>query len=220
MYFRDRAIHDLIEDVVSEHDPTLTTVHQLLEFLGASYVFSGLGVQDVWISSDGDGHRLEINIRGWGVYQSAILFPDPASPWLVTRPGGEAMNVRTAAEHIYTIVANVVEGVARDAERYVYDAIATYVVVVERPNLTQTLAGSPGSRDALVTALGALCMAAAELGLDYSPREAHDQLSEHGKYTLGQLCVTIQLQVNADPAPCLKLRPVVPAPDRFLSRDL
>ncbi|MCZ1011966.1 hypothetical protein [Streptomyces lydicus] len=222
MKFHDRAIRKLIEDTVPEHDPTLTTVTRLLEFMGTKNLFATHGVQDVWLSSDGSrGARLEINIPGWGVYQSALLPSGTAAfPGLNTRTDGERMDLRTAAERIYSIVARVVEGVARDAEQYVHEAIATYSVVVQRPDMTETLTGGPAPRSALLTALGALSLAAAELGLDYAPQEARDQLGEYGTYTLGQLSVTISLRVTLEPCPRLKRRPIVPAPDRILSRDL
>lgn len=219
MTFRDRAIRELVEAMIPEHDPTLTTANRLLEFMSTNHLFSTLGVSDVWLSSDGDhGFRLEINIRGWGIYQSVLLLAGSgAFPWLDAE---EAMDLRAAAEHICNIVARVVEGVARDAERYVHEAIATYRVVVQRPGMTQTLAGGPEPRTALVTALGALSLAAAELDLDFSPSEARDQLDTHGRYALGPLSVTVSLPANWDPAPRLRWRPVVAAPDRILGRDL
>lgn len=85
MNFRDRAIRKLIEDTVPEHDPTLTTVSRLLEFMGAKNVFAVHGVQDVRLSLDGsDGACLEVNIPGWGIYQSPSCSPRPSAS-----PGGQ-----------------------------------------------------------------------------------------------------------------------------------
>ena len=217
MTFHDRAIRELVQATIPEHDPTLTTATLLLEFMSNKNVFTALGVQDVWLTSDGThGHRLEINIRGWGIYPSPLLLSGSAAfPWLNTRPEGKPMDLRAAAEHICLIVSRVVEGVASDAEQYVHEAIATYTVVVQRPGVTETLTGGTDPRRALVTALGALSLAAAELGLDYSPREARDQLDEHGTYVLGEVSVSISLH-NASPAPRLKRRPRVAAPDRLV----
>ncbi|MEV6404059.1 hypothetical protein AB0M58_14080 [Streptomyces bobili] len=222
MTFRDRAIRELVETTIPQHDPTLTTANRLLEFMSTNHLFSALGVSDVWLSSDGDhGFRLEINIRGWGIYQSVLLLAgSSAFPWLGPGRDGEEFDLRAAAEHICNIVARVVEGVARDAEQYVHEAIATYRVVVKRPGMTETLTAGPGPRTALVTALGALSLAAAELDLHFNPSEARDQLNTHGRYVLGPLSVIISLRADWDPAPCLKRRPVVAAPDRILGRDL
>jgi hypothetical protein len=213
--FRQRAVRELIEGAVPAQDDSLTTGTRLIEFMSTRNLFGTLGVTDVWLASDGRGRRLEINIQGLGVYQSVILFPDMA-PWLREAPAGEEMDLRAAAEHIYLIAERVVESVVRDLGQYLGEALPSYRVVVERPGLTETLPAGPGPRDALVTALGALSMAAVELGLSFAPGEARHELEEHGRYAVGSLSVTISYCVNWSPSPKLKWRPVVPAADRFV----
>lgn len=76
MRFRERRQRELIEASVPAGDDSLTTATRLLEYMSARHVFGTLGVADVWLTSDGDdGYRLEMNLRGWGVYQSPTLFP-------------------------------------------------------------------------------------------------------------------------------------------------
>ncbi|MDN3026028.1 hypothetical protein [Streptomyces sp. S.PB5] len=202
--------------MVPSRSESLTTATRLVEFMSGHHAFSVLGVSDVWLSSDGYGiFRLEINIQGWGVYQSVTL-SEKSAPWLQAPRAGGEFDLRAAAEHIYGIVARLVESVGADAEEYLYDAIATYRVEVSRPEGVTTLLAGPRPKDALVTAMGALSMAAAELGLDYVPTEARHRLEEHGVCGVGPLTVTIRYRATVDPAPTLRRRPVVAALDRFL----
>ncbi|WP_369228665.1 hypothetical protein AB5J52_49620 (plasmid) [Streptomyces sp. R39] len=181
-------------------------------------VFASLGVTDAWLASDGPGtYRLEANIRGWGVYQSMSLSPKSA-PWLKAHQLGAKLNLRAAARGVYRIVAQIVESVGLDAEEYLHDAIATYrVEVADAGGGTAVLLGSPRAKEALVVAMGALSVAAAELGLDCAPDEARRQFEEHGTYSLGPISVTIRHRASTGPGPTLKRRPVVAAVDRFLN---
>ncbi|MDW6058147.1 hypothetical protein SAZ11_08595 [Streptomyces sp. FXJ1.4098] len=138
------------------------------------------------------------------------------TPWLAASPADAALDVRAAADHIYTIVERTVEWVARDAEQYLHEALPSYVVTVTRPEMTETLPAGYEAGQALVTALGALNLAAAELDLTIAPGEARAELEEHGSYVVGPVSIAITHDVNWAPAPKLKCRPVVPASDRLL----
>ncbi|MFF0226951.1 hypothetical protein [Streptomyces sp. NPDC004629] len=217
MKFHERAVRELINDLVPESNENLMTATRLIEFMSTHNVFGALGVTDVWLASDGpSAHRLEVNIRGWGVYQSTPLSPKTA-PWLKAHQLGAKLDLRAAAEGVYRIVARVVESVGLDAEEYLHDAIATYRVEVGHTGGgTTVLLGGPRAKEALVIAMGALSVAAAELGLDCVPAEARQQLEENGAYDIGPVSVSISHGVILGPGPVLKRRPVVAAVDRFL----
>ncbi|MGW3953667.1 hypothetical protein ACWEKM_22755 [Streptomyces sp. NPDC004752] len=217
MRFHEHAVRELIEALVPASNEDLMTATRLVEFMSTHNVFGALGVTDVWLASDGpDAHRLEVNIQGWGVYQSTALSLKSA-PWLKAHQLGAKLDLRAAAEGVYWIVARVVESVGLDAEEYLHDAIATYRVEVGRDGGgTTVLLGGPRAKEALVIAMGALSVAAAELGLDCVPAEARQRLEEHGTYGIGPVSVSIRHCVNVGPAPTLKRRPVVAAVDRFL----
>lgn len=217
MKFHERAVRELIEALVPPSNENLMTATRLVEFMSTHNVFGALGVTDVWLASDGPGiHRLELNIRGWGVYQSTSLSPKSA-PWLKAEQLGGKLDLQAAAEGIYWIVARVVESVGLDAEEYLHDAIATYRVEVGHDGGgTTVLLGGPRAKEAIVIAMGALSVAAAELGLDCVPLEARRQLEEDGTYGIGPVSVSIRHCVNVGPAPMLKRRPVVAAVDRLL----